>query len=81
MMKKFPLSTWLLLIIPSLLGVFLFITPIPTSNGIKVPIAIFANWLDAIVEPGIQLFVFIIFVIAAIGSIVMHFIPQEARAR
>ena len=79
MMKKFPLPTWLLFIIPSLLGVFLFITPIPTSNGIKVPIAILANWLDAIVEPGIQLFVFIIFGIAAIGSIIMHFIPQRGK--
>ena len=79
MMKKFPLPIWLLFIIPSLLGVFLFITPIPTSNGIKVPIAILANWLDAIVAPGIQLFVFIIFVIAAVGSIVMHFIPQRGK--
>ncbi len=75
-MKKYPLPTWLLFIIPSLLGVFLFITPIATENGVKVPIAILANWLAAIVEPGIQLFVFIVFVVAAIGSIVMHFIPK-----
>ena len=76
-MKKFSLPIWLLFIIPSLLGVFLFITPIATGNGIKIPIAILANWLAAIVEPGIQMFVFIVFVIAAIGSIVMHFIPKD----
>ena len=76
-MKKFPLHIWFLFIIPSLLGVFLFITPISTADGIKVPIAILANWLAAIVEPGIQMFAFIVFVVAAIGSIIMHFIPKD----
>ena len=76
-MKKFPLPIWFLFIIPSLLGVFLFITPLSTANGIKVPIAILANWLAAIVEPGIQMFAFIVFFVAAIGSIIMHFIPKD----
>ncbi len=76
-MKKFPFPIWLLFIIPSLLGVFLFITPISTGEGIKVPIAILANWLAAIVEPGIHLFAFIVFVVAAIGSIIMHFVPKD----
>jgi nucleoside recognition membrane protein YjiH len=78
-MKKFPLSIWMLFIIPSLIGVFLFITPISTADGFKVPIAMLANWLAAIVEPSIQMFAFIIFVIAAIGSIMMHFIPKKEK--
>ena len=78
-MKKFPLSIWMLFIIPSLIGVFLFITPISTADGFKVPIAMLANWLATIVEPSIQMFAFIIFVIAAIGSIMMHFIPKKEK--
>ena len=41
-MKKFPLSIWMLFIIPSLIGVFLFITPIKTVDGFKVPVAMLA---------------------------------------
>ena len=78
-MKKFPLSTWILFLIPSLIGVFLFITPIKTADGFKVSIAILANWLAAIVEPSIQMFAFIIFAIAALGSIIMHFIPKKEK--
>ena len=78
-MKKFPLSIWLLFIIPSLIGVFLFITPISTADGFKVSIAILANWLAAIVEPSIQMFAFIIFAIAAIGSIIMYFVPKKEK--
>lgn len=75
-MKKFPSYTWLLFLIPSLLGVFLFITPIPTDNGIKVPVAILAAALADIVLPLIQNFTFFIFIVAALGSIIMHFIPK-----
>jgi nucleoside recognition membrane protein YjiH len=76
-MKKFPFSTWLFFLIPSILGVFLFITPINLGDGFKVPIAMLANWLDGIVSPMIELFAFTIFVIAALGSIIMHFVPQK----
>ncbi len=79
-MKKYPFYTWLLFIIPSLLGVFLFITPIATDNGFKVPIAMLASGLAGIVEPYIQLFALIIFIIAALGSIIMHFIPKASDA-
>ena len=76
-MKKFPFSTWLFFLIPSILGVFLFITPINLGDGFKVPIAMLANWLDGIVSPMIELFAFTVFVIAALGSIIMHFVPQK----
>lgn len=78
-MKKFPLYTWFLFLFLSLVGVFLFITPISTEDGFKVPIAILANWLAGIVEPGILTFTYIIFVIAAVGSVIMHFIPANTK--
>ena len=70
-MKKYSLYIWLLFIVLSALGVFLFITPINTADGIKVPIAMLANWLYGIVEPVIQWFTFIVFIIAALGSLII----------
>lgn len=76
-MKKFSSSSWFLFIALSLIGVFLFITPLSTEEGIKVPIAILANSAAAIVEPYIDWIAFGTFIIAAVGSIIMHFIPQK----
>ncbi|MBD8037669.1 YjiH family protein [Solibacillus sp. A46] len=77
MTKKFSFYTWFLFIAFSVLGVFIFITPIGTDDGIKVPIAILANFLAGKVEPFIHWFAFIVFVIAAAGSVAMQFIPQK----
>lgn len=76
-MKKFSAYTWFLFLVLSAIGVFLFITPITTDNGLKVPIAILANWLAGKVEPFIHWFAFGTFIIAALGSVMMHFIPQK----
>lgn len=76
-MKKSPISTWLLFIIPSLIGVFLFMTPLKTAEGWKVPIAILANLLAGSLVSFISWFTVIVFFIAAIGSVAYHFIPQK----
>lgn len=68
-MKKFTLSTWLLFLIPSILGVFLFIVPIPTDDGWVVPIALLANLMAGILEPIAPWIMLIILLVAAIGSI------------
>lgn len=41
------LRNWLVLLIPSLLGVFLFMTPIPADKGLTIPVAVMANQLKA----------------------------------
>src|SRR5690606_12389012 len=79
MKTKFSFYTWFLFIALSALGVFLFITPINTEDGIKVPIAILANFLAGRVEPFIHWFALIVFIIGAVGSIVMHFIPKKEK--
>lgn len=76
-MKKFSFYTWFLFLAFSAIGVFIFITPIPTDDGLKVPIAIMANLLAGKVEPIIHWVAFITFIIAAVGAIIMHFIPQK----
>lgn len=77
MKTKFSLYTWSLFLILSALGVFLFITPVSTENGMKVPIAILANMLAGKVEPIIHWLAFITFIIAAVGSVVLQFVPQK----
>lgn len=77
MTKKFPFYTWFLFLVLSALGVFLFITPINTVDGMKVPIAILAGMLSGKVEPFIHWFALITFIIAAAGSLIMQVIPQK----
>lgn len=68
-MKKFSASTWILFLIPSILGVFLFIVPVPTSEGWVVPIALLANLMAGILEPIAPWIMLVILLIAAVGSI------------
>lgn len=77
MKEKFSFYTWFLFLAMSALGVFIFITPISTDAGMKVPIALLANWLAGYAEPYIHWFALFVFSIAALGSIVMHVIPQH----
>ncbi|NLY80634.1 MAG: YjiH family protein [Lysinibacillus sp.] len=79
MTKTFHPYTWFLFIILSLLGIFLFIVPINTGDGLKVPIAMLANTLSANIVTFIHWFSYVVFIIAAIGSIVMHFVPQSGK--
>ena len=76
-MKKFSAYTWFLFIALSIAGIMLFIVPVNTDDGIKVPIAMLAGWLGGVVEPFIHWFAFIVFIVAALGAIIMHFIPQK----
>ncbi|WP_421663718.1 YjiH family protein [Lysinibacillus telephonicus] len=76
-MKKFPSYTWVLFILLSVIGVFLFITPIGTDDGLKVPITILANLLAGKVVSFIHWFAYIIFIVAAVGSVVVQFIPEK----
>ena len=76
-MKKFSAYTWFLFIALSIAGILLFIVPVNTAEGIKVPIAMLAGWLSNLTVPFIHWFAFIVFIIGAVGSIIMHFIPQK----
>lgn len=77
--QQFTFYTWFLFIFLSLVGIFLFITPIETADGLKVPIAFLASSLSELVMPIIHWFTYVIFIIAAIGSIVFQFIPEPKK--
>lgn len=76
-MKKYPTSTYFFFIIPSLIGVLLFMTPVLTEDGWKVPIAILAKLLAGFIAPVISYFTIFIFAISAIGSLIAKFIPRN----
>lgn len=77
MTKKFHPYIYFLFICLSLLGIVLFIIPINTADGMKIPIALMANSLSAVVVPFVHWFTYIVFIVGAIGSIVMHFVPRK----
>src|SRR5690625_1110110 len=79
-MKKedYKLVDHLKFIIPSLLGIFLFMTPIMTEDGFTIPIAILADWIEGILENQLSLIMMIIIVITAIMTVIAKMIGKEA---
>ncbi|MDE4085682.1 YjiH family protein [Planococcus maritimus] len=69
-MKKFSASTWLLFLIPSFLGILLFLIPIPTDEGWKVTIAVLAGIMAGQIESFVPWVMLVILIIAALGSLV-----------
>lgn len=76
-MKKHSTSTWLYFLVPSLLGIILFMIPLKFGDEWKVPIAKFAAILSGWVEPAMPMAAMILISIAAIGSLVFLFIPRS----
>jgi nucleoside recognition membrane protein YjiH len=67
-MKKYSLSTWLLFLIPSILGILLFMIPVKLFGDWKVPIATLADILSGFIAPIMPWTATIILIIAALGS-------------
>ncbi|WP_188454657.1 YjiH family protein [Virgibacillus oceani] len=70
-MKKhnYKLSEHLLFIIPSLIGIFLFMTPVPTDDGMTIPIAVLAEWVQDKLAGQLSFIMMLIIVITAILSV------------
>ncbi len=77
--KSFSLSAWLLFLIPSVIGIVLFMIPIEFESGWKVPIAKFADILSGKLEPYMPMTAMVVIVIAAIGSVVFSAIPKDEK--
>ena len=72
-MKKYSLSTWLLFLIPSILGILLFMIPVKLTDEWKVPIATLADILSGFIAPIMPWTATVILIIAALGSIIYLF--------
>ncbi|AXH98308.1 YjiH family protein [Sporosarcina sp. PTS2304] len=76
-MKKYTASTWFIFLIPSILGIILFMIPLPFEAGWKVPIAKLADILASSLESIIPQVMMYLIIISAVGSILFLFIKKD----
>lgn len=69
MNKNYQLKDYLLFIIPSIIGILLFITPVPTEDGTTIPIALLAGLLEDSLANYISLIMMLIISITAICTL------------
>ncbi len=60
-------------LIPSLIGIFLFITPIKISGSITLPIAFLANWLADLLADSLPYITVVVFVITVLFTLLAKF--------
>ncbi|MGG0645122.1 YjiH family protein [Sporosarcina gallistercoris] len=76
-MKKASLSNWLLFLVPSIIGVILFMIPLKIGDSWKVPIAFLADKLAGFVEPAMPFAAMVLIIISAVGSVIFLFIRND----
>jgi len=69
--KKYPISTHLKFVIPSLIGVLLFITPIKVEDGFTIPIGILAGMIEDLLANYLSLIMMLIIVMTAILTVII----------
>ncbi len=69
--KQSFIKNVLTFLIPSSLGIFLFMTPLPYGDNITIPIAIFSGWIQEQLAPYLPLLMTIIISLALAGTILM----------
>jgi nucleoside recognition membrane protein YjiH len=72
--RIYSLTDYLRFIIPSLIGVFIFMVPVPYENGTTVPVAIMAQGLGGALDAYIPITAVIIMGITFLGSCLMKFV-------
>ncbi|WP_156290183.1 YjiH family protein [Oceanobacillus salinisoli] len=75
-MKPFQRIDHLKFIMPSIIGIFLFITPIPTDNGFTIPIALLANEVQALLADQLSAIMMMIIVITAALTVIAKIRPE-----
>ncbi|MFD1451688.1 YjiH family protein [Oceanobacillus sojae] len=68
-MTSYSFSNIIKFIIPSLLGLFLFLYPLPTEEGFTIPIAYLAGMLEGAIENYLSLIMMIVIILTAIFTI------------
>ncbi|MBU8906820.1 YjiH family protein [Desertibacillus haloalkaliphilus] len=75
---KYTLKEYLRFLVPSLLGIFLFMVPLSYQGDVTIPVAFMANQVEALLQ-GIlpALITIILFFVAVMTTIVSTFQPQS----
>lgn len=77
-MKSYSFLDTLKFIIPSLLGLFLFLYPLPTKDGLTIPIAFLAGKLEGVLANYLSVIMMVIILIAAILSVVVKLAGKDS---
>ncbi|WP_042143968.1 YjiH family protein [Paucisalibacillus sp. EB02] len=77
MKKSYTLGENLKFIIPSILGILLFIIPIKTEGGFTIPIALLANWVQGKLADHLSFIMMIIITITAVLTVIARIIGRE----
>lgn len=60
-------------IIPSIIGIFLFMTPVKVEDGYTIPVGLLAGWVEEVLSNQLSLVMMIILVITAIFTVIASF--------
>jgi nucleoside recognition membrane protein YjiH len=72
--QSFTLANHLQFILPSLLGIFLFMIPVPQEDGITIPIAILSGKLQGWIGPAVPEIMTILIVLTVIGTLLAKWV-------
>lgn len=75
---KFSPGSILYFILPSLLGLILFVTPIPIEEGLTIPIAVLAGWLQKWIGDYIPALMTGFIVLGAVGTVAIKIIRPDS---
>ncbi|WP_404456012.1 YjiH family protein [Virgibacillus necropolis] len=75
--QNYKLIDHLKFIIPSLLGIFLFMTPVPSGDGMTIPIALMAGWIQGLLAGYLSLIMMWIIIITALGTVIVKIIGGD----
>lgn len=76
-MNTFHMRDHIKFIVPSIIGIFLFMTPIKTDDGFTIPIAILANFVENKLSSYLSLIMMMIIVVTAILTVAIRFVDRE----
>jgi len=75
--SNYRLTDHIKFIIPSLIGIFLFMTPIKFGGNYTIPIAICSNWLGGLLKKQLSLIMLIILVLTALLTLIFFIAGRD----
>jgi nucleoside recognition membrane protein YjiH len=76
--KVFLTKQYLRFLLPSLLGILLFLVPIQVNGKVTIGLGVMADWLQAAIADYIPLFMTGVICLSAVGSILIKFVQLPA---
>ncbi len=68
--QSYRLADHLKFLVPSLLGIFLFMTPVSTDDGMTIPIAVMAGWIETLLAGQLSAIMMVIIIVTAVMTVI-----------